>query len=58
VLRSEIIELDVPVEAAAKLIMTAGMIQPGGNGDQQKRLAAMAEAARVAGAARPKVPAA
>ena len=58
VLRSEIIELDIPVEAAAKLIMTAGMIQPGGNGDQQKRLAAMAEAARVAGAARPKVPAA
>ena len=58
VLRREIIELDIPVEAAAKLIMTAGMIQPGGNGDQQKRLAALAEAARVAGAARPKVPAA
>jgi uncharacterized membrane protein len=58
VLRSQIIELDVPVEAAAKLIMTAGMIQPGGNGDQQKRLAAMAETARTANAARPKVPAA
>jgi uncharacterized membrane protein len=52
VLRSEIIELDVPVEAAAKLIMTAGMIQPGGNGDQQKRLAALAETARAARAVR------
>jgi len=48
VLRSEIIELDIPVEAAAKLIMTAGMIQPGSNGDQQKRLAALAETARTA----------
>src|SRR5688572_4228419 len=52
VLRSEIIELDVPVESAAKLIMTAGMIQPGGNGDQQKRLAALAETARAARAVR------
>ena len=48
VLRSEIIELDIPVEAAAKLIMTAGMIQPGSNGDQQKRLAALAETAKAA----------
>jgi uncharacterized membrane protein len=48
VLRSEIIELDIPVEEAAKLIMTAGMIQPGSNGDQQKRLAALAETARAA----------
>jgi uncharacterized membrane protein len=52
VLRSEIIELDIPVEAAAKLIMTAGMIQPGSNGDQQKRLAALAETARAARAGR------
>jgi len=43
VARSEIIELDMPVEDAAKLIMSAGMIQPSGNG---KRLAALAEAAR------------
>jgi uncharacterized membrane protein len=50
--RSEVIELEVPVEDAAKLIMSAGMIQPGGNGDQQKKLAAMADAARAARAVR------
>jgi uncharacterized membrane protein len=48
--RREIIELDIPVEAAAKLIMTAGMIQP--DGDPQKKLAALAETARLAQAAR------
>src|SRR5262249_60435275 len=32
VARSAVIELDIPVEAAAKLIMSAGLIQPG-NGD-------------------------
>jgi uncharacterized membrane protein len=45
--RREVIELDIPVEAAAKLIMTAGMIQPGGATDQG-RLAALAESARAA----------
>jgi len=44
--RREVIELDIPVEAAAKLIMTAGMIQPGGS--DQSRLAALAETARAA----------
>src|ERR1700751_879439 len=44
--RREVIELDIPVEAAAKLIMTAGMIQPGVN--DQNRLAALAETARAA----------
>jgi uncharacterized membrane protein len=44
--RREVIELDIPVEAAAKLIMTAGMIQPGGT--DQHRLAALAETARAA----------
>ncbi len=53
--RREVIELDLSVEDAAKLIMTAGMIQPG-NG--QKKLAAMAEAARLARAARTAAPAA
>jgi uncharacterized membrane protein len=48
--RREIIELDIPVEAAAKLIMTAGMIQP--DSDPQKKLASLAEAARVAQSAR------
>ena len=48
--RSELIELDILVEDAAKLIMTAGMIQPGG--DAQKKLAALAGTARAAQAAR------
>lgn len=48
VARSDIIELDLPVEAAAKLIMSAGLIQPNGGGDTQKKLAALAETARVA----------
>jgi uncharacterized membrane protein len=56
--RRGIIELDIPVEAAAKLIMTAGMIQPGGNGgDQQRTLAALAQTARAAQAARTAAPA-
>jgi uncharacterized membrane protein len=49
VLRRDIIELDISVEDSAKLLMSAGMIQPGsGSPDQQKRLAALAETARVA----------
>jgi uncharacterized membrane protein len=55
--RREIIELDIPVEEAAKLIMTAGMIQPGGAAagsaaDAQKNIAALAETARLAKASR------
>jgi uncharacterized membrane protein len=52
--RREVIELDITVEAAAKLIMTAGMIQPGGD---QARLAALAETARAARAMHTTVPA-
>jgi len=48
VLRRDVIELGISVEDAAKLLMSAGMIQPGGNGDQQKKLAALAETARAA----------
>jgi uncharacterized membrane protein len=48
VLRRDVIELAVSVEDAAKLLMSAGMIQPGGGADQQKKLAAMAETARAA----------
>jgi uncharacterized membrane protein len=48
--RAGLIELDIPVEEAAKLIMTAGMIQP--SGEQQKKLAALAETARIAQATR------
>jgi uncharacterized membrane protein len=44
-----VIELNMSVEDAAKLLMSAGMIQPGGgNGEQQRKLAALAEAARAA----------
>jgi uncharacterized membrane protein len=51
--RRGIIELGIPVEEAAKLIMTAGMIQPGGTGsDQQRTLTVLAENARAAMAAR------
>jgi uncharacterized membrane protein len=53
--RKKIIELDIPVEQAATLIMSAGMIQPGatgGNGSPQNTFAAMAAAAKAAQAAR------
>jgi uncharacterized membrane protein len=46
--RRDVIELEIPVEAAAKLIMTAGLIQPNGGAETQKKLQAMADAARVA----------
>ncbi len=49
--RKNIIELDIPVEAAATLLVSAGMIQPGSNGDQ-KKLAALAATARTAQMAR------
>src|SRR5262245_14402333 len=50
--RRDLIELDITVESAMTLLMSAGMAQPGGNGDQQKRLATMAETARAAQATR------
>jgi uncharacterized membrane protein len=50
VARRDIIDLDITVEAAMTLLMSAGMVQPG---DQQKKLAALAEAARVARATQP-----
>ena len=55
--RSQVIELDITVEQAMSLIMSAGMVQPSTEG--QKRLAAMAEAARAnrATAAPPTAPA-
>src|SRR5437762_13652950 len=46
--RRDIVDLDITVEAAMTLLMSAGMVQPG---DQQKKLAALAETARAAGAA-------
>src|SRR6266436_2507950 len=50
--KRDVIELDIPVEAAAKLIMTAGLIQPNGGADTQKKLQAMADTARAAQALR------
>jgi uncharacterized membrane protein len=44
--RDKVIELDITVEQAMALIMSAGMVQP--SPDAQKRLAAIAEAARAA----------
>src|SRR5215470_17550134 len=51
VARRDIVDLDITVEAAMTLLMSAGMVQPG---DQQKKLAALAEAARVARATQAK----
>ena len=48
VARRDVIELDITVEAAMTLVMSAGMAQPGGNGDQQRKLSALANAARIA----------
>jgi uncharacterized membrane protein len=50
--RRDIIDLDISVEVAMTLLMSAGLAQPGGN-DQQKKLSALAETARIAAAARP-----
>jgi uncharacterized membrane protein len=45
--RREVIDLDITVESAMTLLMSAGMVQPGA-ADQQKNLAALADAARMA----------
>jgi uncharacterized membrane protein len=50
--RRDLIELDISVEAAMTLLMSAGMAQPGGGTDQQRKLSALAETARVAQASR------
>ena len=49
--RRDVIDLDITVEAAMQLLMSAGIIQPGGD-DAQKRLAALAQTARAAQVAR------
>jgi uncharacterized membrane protein len=43
--RRDVIELDISVEAAMTLLMSAGMAQPGGE-DQQRRLSALADIVR------------
>ena len=47
--RKDLIELDIPVESAMTLLISAGMVQPE---DPQKKLAAMAATARAAQAAK------
>jgi len=49
--RDKVIELDISVEQAMTLIMSAGMAQP--NGDAQKKLAALIETGRAARIAAP-----
>jgi uncharacterized membrane protein len=47
--RRDVVDLDITVEQAMTLLMSAGMVQPGSSaGDQQKKLAALAETARLA----------
>jgi uncharacterized membrane protein len=53
--RRDVIDLDISVEAAATLLISAGAIQPQG-GDQQRKLSGLAEVARLARVAA-KVPA-
>jgi uncharacterized membrane protein len=55
--RRDVIELDITVESAMTLLMSAGMVQPNGGADQQKRLAALAQTARLAAQARTAAPA-
>jgi len=53
--KAEVIELDIAVEQAMTVIMSAGIVQPGAEAQahgSQARLAALAETARVAQAAR------
>jgi uncharacterized membrane protein len=50
--KAGVIELDISVESAAKLIMSAGLIQPDAGGSPQERMAALAATARQAQLAR------
>ncbi len=52
--RRDVIDLDISVEQAMTLLISAGIIQPGG--EPQTRLAALAETARAAQAARSAAP--
>src|SRR5690349_18286200 len=51
--RKDLIELDISVENAMTLLISAGMVQPGADKDSQKRLAAMAATARAAQVVKP-----
>ena len=56
VLRQDVIDLDITVEQAMTVIMSAGIVQPGGDAQTQTKLAALAETARAAQAARKPAP--
>jgi uncharacterized membrane protein len=51
--RKDLIELDISVENAMTLLISAGMVQPGADKDAQKKLASMAVTARAAQIAKP-----
>ena len=51
--RKELIELDISVENAMTLLISAGMVQPGSDKDAQKKLATMAATARATQIAKP-----
>ena len=53
--RHDVVDLDITVEQAMQLLMSAGIIQPGG--DQHGKLAGLAEVARAAQATRTTAPA-
>jgi uncharacterized membrane protein len=50
--RHDVIELEITVEQAMTVIMSAGIVQPSGEPQAQSKLAALAETARAAQAAR------
>jgi uncharacterized membrane protein len=54
--RRDVIDLDISVEQAMTLIMSAGMVQPGGDTHTQHKFAALAQTARAAQAARQSPP--
>jgi uncharacterized membrane protein len=54
--RRDVIDLDISVEQAMTLIMSAGMVQPGGDTQAQSKLAVLAQTARAAQAARQSPP--
>jgi uncharacterized membrane protein len=54
--RRDVIDLDITVEQAMTLLMSAGIVQPGSDQQAQGKLAALAETARAAQAARRTAP--
>jgi uncharacterized membrane protein len=50
--RRDVVDLDITVEQAMTLLMSAGIVQPGAEPQSQSKLAALAETARAAQAAR------